>query len=70
MIDTEMLKQTIVERRIELAGLMLNAQESMNEVEFNDMKAKVQRLHLFDRNNDIEGSLQATEELIAELQQI
>lgn len=68
MKDTETLKQNLVDKRLTLASLMFNASSSMTEDEIASMKADCQRMHLFANNGNLEDAMQATDEMIEELQ--
>ena len=68
MNDTEMLKQNIVDSRLTLATLMHNASSEMTNEEIEAMKADCQRLHLHANNGDLKGALDATNELIQQIQ--
>lgn len=70
MENKEMLKKQIMNQRIVLAMLLANARQVMGDSAFRDVESKVRRLHLYDNNNDLEGSLQATEVLITELEDV
>ena len=69
MNNTEMLKQNIVDKRLTLATLMYNASQEMTEEEVDAMKADCQRLHLFAMNGDLQGALDGTQQLIAQVQE-
>tara|TARA_S200000501_G_C20475341_1_gene591403 strand:- start:87 stop:302 length:216 start_codon:yes stop_codon:yes gene_type:complete len=67
MKNKEMLKATIMTERMKLAMLLANAREDMDDSDFENVECEVRRLHLHDNNNDLEGSLEATQNLITKL---
>jgi len=69
MKTEEMLKQKIVDARMELAMLMNFASQKMDDSSFNLLESKIKQIHLYDLNKDFEMSLSETTKLIKELRE-
>lgn len=69
MKTEELLKQQIVESRMELALLMNQASKKMNHNAFSELESRVRQIHLYDLNKDFEMSLSETQKLVNELNQ-
>ena len=69
MKTEEMLKQKIVDARMELAMLMNFASQKMDDSSFNLLESKIKQIHLYDLNKDFEMSLSETRKLIKELRE-
>lgn len=69
MKTEEMLKQKIVDARMELAMLMNFASQKMDDSSFNLLESKIKQIHIYDLNKDFEMSLSETRKLIKELRE-
>jgi len=69
MKTEEMLKQKIVDARMELAMLMNFASQKMDDSSFNLLESKIKQIHIYDLNKDFEMSLSETTKLIKELRE-
>lgn len=67
MKTEEILKKEIVESRMELALLMNNASQKIDEEAFEELEARVRQIHIYDLNKDYEMSLSETNKLVEEL---